>query len=102
MFVLYDVILCGGYVIDFVNGFDGFYDIVIDGGMIVVVGYDLGFVCEQVDVMGLYVLFGIIDMYVYLFLWLGGVEGYWMLVCVGVIMVFDVVGLVGLVMDLVV
>jgi dihydroorotase len=61
------LLLKGGRVVDPVNGIDGTRDVLIDGGVIAAVGADLPVGSAQVvDVAGLLVTPGLIDMHVHL------------------------------------
>ena len=61
------ILLKGGRVVDPVNGIDGTRDVLIDGGVIAAVGVDLPAGAAQVvDVGGLLVTPGLIDMHVHL------------------------------------
>ncbi len=66
-----ELILQGGHVIDPLHGHDGIMDIAIGGGKIVAVGPNLSTegVPQVLDMTGLYVTPGIIDMHVHAFSW---------------------------------
>lgn len=60
-------------------------DIVVKGGKIVVIGQDLGDVKEVMDVFGLVVLLGMVDVYIYIFeLGCSYWEGYEIGICAAV------------------
>jgi len=66
---MYDLLLKGGIVVDLFVGFDGVYDIVVEYGQIACIVLDI-FVAEVariIVVMGKIVMFGLIDLYVYVF-----------------------------------
>src|SRR5687767_14506062 len=61
------LLLKGGRVVDPVNGIDGTRDVLIDGGVIAAVGVDLPpRTAQVVDVSGLLVTPGLVDMHVHL------------------------------------
>lgn len=66
-----ELLLKGGHVIDPINGIDGLSDVAIARGKIVGVGENLSTegVDKVVDVAGLYVTPGIIDMHAHVFSW---------------------------------
>jgi dihydroorotase len=74
----YDVLLKGGHVIDARNGIDGVMDVAVAGGKIAAVraGIDPGMARQVVDVAGLYVTPGLIDIHVHVFA-TTGVKGAW-------------------------
>ncbi len=74
----YDVLLKGGHVIDPRNGIDGVMDVAVAGGKIAAVraGIDPGTAKQVVDVGGLYVTPGLIDIHVHVFA-TTGVQGAW-------------------------
>jgi len=65
----YDMVLQGGHVIDPKNGIDQQMDVAIAGGKIAAVasGIDAGKAKKVVDVRGLYVTPGLVDIHVHLF-----------------------------------
>ena len=65
----YDLLLKGGYVIDPRNGINGYRDIAIAGGRIAVVeaGIDSTLASTVLDVAGLYVTPGLVDLHVHVF-----------------------------------
>lgn len=70
----HDLLLRGGHVIDPRNGLDGVADVAIAGGKVAAVGPDLkGTAARLVDVSGLYVTPGLIDIHVHVF---GGYIGW--------------------------
>jgi len=76
----YDLLLKGGHVIDPKNGIDGVMDVAISGGKIARVGGNIpaADAKKNVDVAGLYVTPGLIDIHAHLYLWRtagGGGEG---------------------------
>ena len=69
------LLLCGGHVIDPRNGVDGPADVAVADGVIQAVGPGLGFEADKrIDVSGLYVTPGLIDIHVHVY---GGYAG-WM------------------------
>ena len=74
----YDLLLKGGHVIDARNGIDGVMDVAIAGGKIAAVrgGIDPASARRVVDVTGLYVTPGLIDIHVHVFS-TTGVRGAW-------------------------
>ncbi|BCS35908.1 amidohydrolase [Luteitalea sp. TBR-22] len=74
----YDLLLKGGHVIDPRNGIDGPMDVAVTGGRIAAVraGIDPGAARQVVDVAGLYVTPGLIDIHVHVFA-TTGVKGAW-------------------------
>lgn len=74
----FDLILKGGHVIDPRNNLDGVRDVAITGGLISAVGTNLaaGPGTQVVDVAGLYVTPGLIDLHVHVFA-TTGVKGAW-------------------------
>ena len=69
------LLLCGGHVIDPRNGVDGPADVAVADGVIQAVGPGLGFEADKrIDVSGLYVTPGLIDIHVHVY---GGYSG-WM------------------------
>ena len=69
------ILLCGGHVIDPGNGVDGPAEVAIADGVIQAVGPDLGLKADKrIDVSGLYVTPGLIDIHVHAY---GGYQG-WM------------------------
>ncbi|MEW6751749.1 MAG: amidohydrolase/deacetylase family metallohydrolase, partial [Candidatus Latescibacterota bacterium] len=70
----HDLLLKGGHVIDPRNGVDGVADVAIAGGKVAAVGPDLAATAGRaVDVSGLYVTPGLIDIHVHVF---GGYAGW--------------------------
>jgi dihydroorotase len=67
----YDLLLKGGHVIDPKNGIDGVMDVGISSGKIakVAVGINSGEAKQIVDLTGLYVTPGLIDIHVHIYLW---------------------------------
>jgi dihydroorotase len=67
----YDLLLKGGHVIDPKNGIDGVMDVGISGAKIakVAVGINSGEAKQTVDLTGLYVTPGLIDIHVHIYLW---------------------------------
>src|SRR5262245_8237453 len=64
----YDLILKGGHVIDPRNGVDAVRDVAIRGAKIVAVGTNLpGAAKKGIDVSGLYVTPGLVDIHVHVF-----------------------------------
>ena len=74
----YDLLLKGGHVIDARNGIDGVMDVAVTDGKIAAVraGIDPGTAKQVVDVGGLYVTPGLIDIHVHVFA-TTGVRGAW-------------------------
>ena len=74
----YDLLLKGGHVIDARNGVDGVMDVAVTAGRIAAVraGIDPGRARQTVDVAGLYVTPGLIDIHVHVFA-TTGVKGAW-------------------------
>lgn len=74
----YDLLLRGGHVIDARNGIDGVMDVAVAGGKIAAVraGIDPSTARHVVDVGGLYVTPGLIDIHVHVFA-TTGVRGAW-------------------------
>ena len=74
----YDVLLKGGHVIDPRNGVDGVMDVAVAGGKVaaVRVGIDPGTARQVIDVSGLYVTPGLIDIHVHVFATTGA-RGAW-------------------------
>jgi len=74
----YDMLLKGGHVIDPRNNVDGVMDVAVAGGKIAAVraGIDPGTARQVIDVSGLYVTPGLIDMHVHVFA-TTGVKGAW-------------------------
>jgi dihydroorotase len=62
----YDLVLKGGHVIDPKNNRDGVFDVAIQDGRIAAVGRDLAGK-RQIDVRGLYVTPGLVDLHVHVF-----------------------------------
>jgi dihydroorotase len=67
----YDLLLKGGHVIDPKNGVDGAMDVAIAGGKIARVAPDISSAeaSKAVDVTGLYVTPGLIDIHAHVYLW---------------------------------
>jgi len=67
----YDVLLKGGHVIDAKNGIDRVMDVAIAGGKIarVAAGMNASEARQTVDVSGLYVTPGLVDIHVHIYLW---------------------------------
>src|ERR1035437_6329211 len=67
----YDVLLKGGHVIDPKNGIDRVMDVAISGGKIARVGAGINSneAKKIVDVTGLYVTPGLIDIHVHIYMW---------------------------------
>src|SRR5436190_21516424 len=65
----FDMVLHGGHVIDPKNGIDQQMDVAISGGKIAAVasGIDAGKAKKVIDVRGLYVTPGLVDIHVHLF-----------------------------------
>ena len=65
----WDLLLAGGHVMDVHNGIDGLYDVAIADSQIVAVGEGLDPASAErvVDVSGLYVMPGLIDLHVHVF-----------------------------------
>lgn len=88
----FDVILKGGRVFDPVNRVDGHLDIGIRESRIAELGKDLRQAEEVIDVSGLTVVPGIIDMHVHVTKLLGGRVGYYMAAKTGVTTIIDYAG----------
>lgn len=88
----FDVILKGGRVFDPVNRVDGHIDIGIREGRIAGLGGELRQAEEVIDVSGLTVVPGIIDMHVHVTKLLGGRVGYYMAARTGVTTLIDYAG----------
>src|SRR5947209_17149578 len=68
----YDLVLRGGHVIDSGNGIDAVADVAVSGSRIAAVAPNLaGWAAKTVDVTGLYVVPGLIDLHAHVF----GYEG---------------------------
>ena len=67
----FDLLLRGGHLIDPLHGLDGPGDVATAGGRIAAVGVDLPIegAARVIDVSGLYVTPGIIDMHAHVFAW---------------------------------
>ena len=67
----YDTLLKGGHVIDPKNGIDRVMDVAITGGKIarVAAGINASEAKQTVDVTGLYVTPGLIDIHVHIYMW---------------------------------
>src|SRR5947208_1637667 len=63
----HDLVLKGGHVIDPKNGVDVVRDVAIRGGKIAAVGTNLGAAKKTIDVSGLYVTPGLVDIHVHVF-----------------------------------
>ncbi len=72
----YDLVLRGGHVIDPKNGIDAVRDVAIRGGKIAAVGESLGAGDKTIDVRGLYVTPGLVDLHAHLF-WTANNHGAW-------------------------
>jgi len=74
----YDVLLRGGHVIDPRNGVDGVMDVAVAGGKVAAVRADIdpGTARQVIDVSGLYVTPGLIDIHVHVFATTGA-RGAW-------------------------
>ena len=88
----FDVILKGGRVFDPVNRVDGHFDIGIREGRVAGLGGELCQADEVIDVSGLTVVPGIIDMHVHVTKLLGGRVGYYMAARTGVTTIIDYAG----------
>src|ERR1700694_1684937 len=67
----YDLVLRGGHIIDPANGIDAVMDIAVSGNRIAAVAPNLAGAAKTVDVSGLYVVPGLIDLHAHVF----GYEG---------------------------
>src|SRR5262245_43609927 len=63
----YDLVLKGGHVIDPRNGIDGPMDVAIRGGRIAAVARNIQGGTRTIDVTGLYVTPGLVDLHVHVF-----------------------------------
>lgn len=74
----YDLLLKGGHVIDPRNGIDALLDVAVAGGKIAAVQaqIDPSQARQTLDVSGLYVTPGLIDLHVHVF-YTGGIQGAW-------------------------
>jgi cytosine/adenosine deaminase-related metal-dependent hydrolase len=97
----FDVLLRGGVVVDPVNGRHGRFDVAVGGGKIAAVGEELDAVAaETIDVEGLTVVPGLIDLHVHVSAWLGGKFGHRMMALAGVTTALDVSGPIDSVVDI--
>jgi hypothetical protein len=98
----FDIILKGGKIVDPVNRDSGAADVGIADGKIVEIASDLdsGRAKESVEVQGLYVLPGIIDLHVHASSWLGGKFGHKMMAEAGVTTALDMSGPVESVLEI--
>jgi dihydroorotase len=63
----YDLVLKGGHVIDPRNGIDALMDVAFRGGRIAAVARDIPAATRTIDVSGLYVTPGLVDLHVHVF-----------------------------------
>ena len=97
----FDVLLRGGVVVDPVNGRHGRFDVAVGGGKITAVGEELdAAAAETIDVEGLTVVPGLIDLHVHVSAWLGGKFGHRMMALAGVTTALDVSGPIDSVVDI--
>ena len=91
---VFETILKGGYVVDPVSGYVGFYDVGLKNGRVAEIS---PFIIptrstESIDMQGYYILPGIVDMHVHASEWLGGQYGHKMLALAGVTTALDMSG----------
>ncbi len=98
----FDLLLRGGVVVDPVNARHGRFDVAVGGGKIVAVGDGLdGAAAEEaIDLGGLAVVPGLIDLHVHVSAWLGGRHGHRMMALAGVTTALDLSGPIESVLDI--
>ena len=72
----YDIVLQGGHVIDPKNNINGVMDVAVRGGKVTAVGANLGGGKTTIDVKGLYVTPGLIDLHTHVYFTAGNPESW--------------------------
>jgi dihydroorotase-like cyclic amidohydrolase len=98
----YDLVLAGGTVVDTKNKYKGIADVAVKAGKIVEVApeIDKNLAQEAIDVAGLFVLPGVIDIHVHLSPRHSGEYGHRMLAMAGVTTTLEIAGPINGVLDL--
>lgn len=89
----YDLLIKGGYVVDFATNVEGYFDVAVQDGKVVLVEPDISAGTRQViNAEGKLVLPGLVDSHVHASSWLGGSYAHAMLLKAGVTSALDMSG----------